>query len=72
MTTRLAALLLLNAVLLLGISHRYVTLRDAWRSHNMALAAWEVLERDQLDRTLEIFGPGFVLPNGQPTSTPAP
>jgi hypothetical protein len=59
---RLSALLLLNALLLLLISQRYVVLRDAWRSHNMARSAWEVLERDQLGRGQEIFGEGFILP----------
>ena len=68
---------MLNGALMIGIAHRYVTLRDAWRSHNMALRAWEVLERDQLQRGQEIFGPGFILapsrgPAPPPTNTPGP
>lgn len=69
MSTRIWLALIVNGVLMIGIAHRYATLRDAWRSHNMALRAWEVLERDQLQRGQEIFGPGFIL---TPSRAPAP
>ena len=69
MSTRLWLVMVLNAVLMLGIADRYATLRDAWRSHNMALRAWEVLEQEQLQRGQEIFGPGFILAPRRPTAS---
>jgi len=74
-SARLWLVLVVNGVLMIGVAHRYVTLRDAWRSHNMALQAWEVLETDQLKRGQEIFGPGFILNPGPPppgASRPTP
>ena len=72
MSTRLWLVLVVNGALMVGIAHRYASLRDAWRSHNMALRAWEVLERDQLQRGKEIFGPGFILSPSRPPVKPAP
>ena len=80
MSTRMWLVVVLNGALMVAVAHRYVQLRDAWRSHNMAVAAWEVLEKDQLQRGQEIFGPGFILREGPglregpapPTNTPAP
>lgn len=78
MSTRFWLVVVINGALMVGIAHRYATLRDAWRSHNMALRAWEVLERDQLQRGQEIFGPGFILRpspapvQAAPTNSPGP
>ena len=74
MSMRLWLVLLLNGILMIAIAQRDVVLRDAWRSHNMARAAWEVLEKDQLKRAQEIFGQGFILaPNRlPPTNNPGP
>jgi hypothetical protein len=36
-----AAWLLINGSLSLAIVHRHVALRDAWRTHDMALLHWQ-------------------------------